>query len=103
MELIKVENGIVSASEMLEQEALEIKRLEELLKAKKDNLTLTLLDEMQKHDIKKIETPDVIISYIDETVRETFDSKKFREEYPDMYDEYVKLSKVKASIRIKAK
>ena len=103
MELIKVENGIVLASEMLEQEALEIKRLEELLKAKKDNLTLTLLDEMQKHDIKKIETPDVIISYIDETERETFDSKKFREDNPDMYDEYVKFSKVKASIRIKAK
>ena len=103
MELIKVENGIVLASEMLEQEALEIKRLEELLKAKKDNLTLTLLDEMQKHDIKKIETPDVIISYIDETERETFDSKKFREDNPDMYDEYVKLSKVKASIRIKVK
>ena len=103
MELIKVENEIVLASDQLINEALEIKYLEEKLKAKKDNLTLSLLEEMKAKDIKKIETPDVIISYIDETERETFDSKKFKEENPDMYDEYVKFTPVKASIRIKAK
>lgn len=103
MELIKVENGIVSASEMLEQEALEIKRLEELLKAKKDNLTLTLLDEMQKHDIKKIETPDVIISYIDETEVEYFDKAKFKEDYPDLYDDYITFKKKKSYIAIRTK
>ena len=101
--LIKIEGGIVEASEQLIKEALEIKFLEEKLKAKKDALTLTLLEEMRDNEIKKIETPDVIISYIDESERETFDSKKFREDYPDMYDEYVKFSKVKASVRIKAR
>lgn len=103
MELIKIENDLVLASDQLINEALEIKYLEEKLKAKKDNLTLTLLEEMKAKEIKKIETPDVIISYIDETERETFDSKKFKEDNPDMYDEYVKFTPVKASIRIKAK
>ena len=103
MELIKIENDIVLASDQLINEALEIKFLEEKLKAKKDNLTLTLLEEMKAKEIKKIETPDVIISYIDETERETLDSKRFRTENPDLYDEYVKFTPVKASIRIKAK
>jgi len=101
--LIKIEGGIVEASEELVKAALEIKFLEEKLKAKKDALTLTLLEEMRDNEIKRVETPDVIISYVDESERETFDSKKFREDYPDMYDEYVRFSKVKASVRIKAK
>jgi predicted phage-related endonuclease len=66
-------------------------------------LTLELLEEMKSKDIKKIETDDVIISYIDETERETLDSKKLREEYPDIYDECIKFTKVKASVRIKAR
>jgi len=103
MELIKVENNLVLASDQLISEALEIKFLEEKLKAKKDNLTLTLLEEMKNKGIKKIETPDVIISYIEESERETFDSKEFRKDYPDMYDEYIKFTPVKASIRIKSK
>ena len=103
MELIKVENELVLASDELINEALEIKFLEEKLKAKKDNLTFTLLEEMKNKGIKKIETPDVIISYVDASERETFDTKQFREDNPDMYDEYVKFTPVKASIRIKAK
>ena len=103
MELIKIENNVVVANEELVNAALEIKFLEEKLKAKKDALTLELLEEMKAKDIKKIETDDVIISYIDETERETLDSKKLREEYPDVYDECIKFTKVKASVRIKAR
>lgn len=103
MELIKVENELVLASDELIAEVLEVKLLEERLKAKKDNLTLSLMEEMQDKGIMKIETDDVVISYIAESERETFDSKKFREDYPDMYDEYVKFTTVKPSVRIKAK
>lgn len=103
MELIKIENGLEIATQQLVDEALEIKYLEEKLKVKKDSLTLSLLEEMRNKGIKKIETPDVIISYIDESERETLDSKRFRSENPDLYDEYVKFTPVKASIRIKAK
>lgn len=103
MELIKVENELVLASDELIAEVLEVKLLEERLKAKKDNLTLSLMEEMQDKGIMKIETDDVVISYVAESERETFDSKKFREDYPDMYDEYVKFTTVKPSVRIKAK
>ena len=103
MELIKIENGLEVATQQLIDEALEIKYLEEKLKVKKDSLTLSLLEEMKDKGIKKIETPDVVISYIDESERETLDSKRFRTENPDLYDEYVRFTPVKASIRIKAR
>ena len=32
---------------------------------------------------------------------ETFDSKTFRKDHPDLYDEYVSISMVKASVRMK--
>ena len=103
MELIKIENGLEVATQQLVDEALEIKYLEDKLKAKKDNLTLTLLEEMKTKGIKRIETPDVVISYIDETTRETLDSKRFRTENPDLYDEYVKITPIKASVRMRIK
>ena len=103
MELIKIENNIVLATDDLVKAVMEVKFLEEKLKAKKDSLTLTLLEEMQNKGIKKIETEDTIISYIEESDRETFDTKQFREDFPDMYDDYIKITKVKPSVRIRNK
>lgn len=38
-------------------------------------------------------------TYVRPSTRKTFDSKKFQEDHPEMYDKYVKESNVKASIR----
>ena len=59
--------------------------------------------EMEQKGVVKLDNDVVTITYIAPTDRETFDSKKFKEEQPDMYDEYVKISPVKASVRIKVK
>lgn len=73
------------------------------LKEQEDLLKQSILEEMEAKGIVKIENDDLLISYIAPTDRETFDSKKLREDNPDLYDEYIKISKVKASIRIKVK
>lgn len=73
------------------------------LKEQEDLLKQSILEEMEAKGIVKIENDDLLINYIAPTDRETFDSKKLREDNPDLYDEYVKISKVKASIRIKVK
>lgn len=38
-------------------------------------------------------------TYVRPSTRKSFDSKKFQEDHPEMYDKYVKESNVKASIR----
>lgn len=73
------------------------------LKEQEDLLKQSILEEMEAKGIVKIENDDLLINYIAPTDRETFDSKKLREDNPDLYDEYIKITKVKASIRIKVK
>lgn len=77
-------------------------KIKELEEAKKD-LTAKILEEMESKGILKIDSDEITISYIAPSERESFDSKRFREEHPDTYDEYVKLSPVKSSVRVKIK
>jgi len=89
---LSVQNGIVE----LEKTIVELKKQQNALKE-------TLLDEMQKRGIKKIDTPKLTITVIDETTKETFDSKSFRADHRDLYDDYVKISDVKAYVKIGVK
>ena len=38
-------------------------------------------------------------TYVKPSTRKTFDSKKFQEDHPEIYDKYIKESEIKASIR----
>lgn len=73
------------------------------LKAQEKALKESLLQEMEKRNIKKIDTPKLTITYVDATTKETFDTKGFREAHRDLYDEYASLSDVKAYVKIGVK
>ena len=73
------------------------------LKEQEDELKSRILTEMEEKNIIKLETDDLTINYIASTDREDFDKKKFKEDNQDLYDEYVKMTPVKSSIRIKVK
>lgn len=78
------------------------KKIKEL-KAQEDELKEQILSEMQAHNLIKLETDDLVISYVDSYDKESFDKNKLKEDYPKLYDEYIKMSTVKPSIRIKVK
>lgn len=103
MELIKVENGeyglVKDAVDTIVTIENEIKRLKEL----QDNYKEELLNAMEQNNIIKLETDELAITYVAPTDRETFDSKAFKAEHQDLYDEYVKMSSVKSSVRLKVK
>lgn len=100
--LVEGENGIFLSKEVSGKIAEFEKTIKEL-KAKEDELKKAILEGMEANNIIKLDTEDVTISYIAPTDRETFDTKKFREDCPTTYDAYVKMSPVKSSIRIKVK
>lgn len=105
MELIKRENGIsILDAETSEKIALFERQLK-VIKEQEELLKKAILEEMESKGIIKLEDEinGISITYVAETTRESFDSKKFKKENPDVYDEYVKLSPVKSSIRIKVK
>ena len=102
-ELIKIESGTAILDAEAVRKIAEFEDAMKKLKQAEDKLKKDILAEMEEKGILKIENDTMTISYIGATGRETFNSKKFRADNPDLYDEYVTISPVKSSIRIKVK
>ena len=102
-ELITITDGVALLNAETSAKIAEFERKMKEIKEAEDALKQNILDEMSKKNILKIETEEMTISYIAPSDRETFDSKRFRAEHADLFDEYVKLSPVKASVRLKLK
>ena len=58
---------------------------------------------MEANGIQKFECDELTITHVDAGTSERFDSKALKEELPDIYDQYVKITPVKSSIRLKIK
>ena len=101
--LIRVEQNTVLLNPDVSSKLAEFERMAKEIKAKQDELKQRILAEMEEHGILKIDTDEMTITYVAESNRETFDSKSFRKDNPDLYDEYVKISTVSASVRMKVK
>ena len=101
--LIRVENNVALIKPEVSIALAEFERQVKELKAKEDALKQRILEEMESNGILKIETDDLVISYVAPTSRESFDSKAFKKNNPDLYDEYITISPVKASVRMKLK
>lgn len=79
----------------------EFETQDKVIEEKQKAIKAALLAEMEKHNVLKLETPEMLISYVGKTTREAFDAKTFKAENPDIYDKYTTLTEVKPSIRIK--
>lgn len=101
--LITIENDnavlMPSASAMLAEFERQVKAIE----AKQKELKKRILAEMEANGIISIETDELSITYVAPYPKESFDSKAFRKDNPDLYDEYVKITDVSASVRMKLK
>lgn len=73
------------------------------MKEQEDLLREKLYEGMEKNGIVKLETPEVLISYIAPSDSEYFDKARFRKENPGLYDEYVTIKTKKGYVRIKVK
>lgn len=103
MELIKVEEGKALLNISTSKQLYEFEKAMKELKEQEDEIKASILQEMEEKNIKSIDCDELLISYIAPSDRESFDSKKFREDHNDLYDEYVKFTPVKSSVRIKLK
>ena len=103
MELIKIENGIGILNAEVSKNIAKFEKALKEIKEKEEELKQSILSEMESKNILKLETDSLTVTYIAPAERETFDSQRFREDNPDLYDEYVKFSPVKSSIRVKVK
>ncbi|WP_279280704.1 YqaJ viral recombinase family protein [Enterococcus gallinarum] len=92
---------LVARVERFELEMLEFEKKTKVLKEQQKEYRELLYQKMEENDIKKIDTGDIVITRVLPTVRKSIDSTKLKKEQPDIYDQYLKESTVKGSIRIK--
>ena len=92
----QLSNIIISELKMIEEEKKELKR-------KEDAIREILLKEMEDKNILKLENEKISITYKAPTERETFRTKDFKKDLPDLYDTYVEFTPVKSSLLIKIK
>ena len=96
-------NELGTLDEVTSKKLAEFERKLKKLKQAEEDIKAKLCEEMGAKFIKKIDNDYLSITYVEPTYKETFDSKTFRAEHPDLYDEYIKMSDVKASVRVKLK
>lgn len=100
-ELITISKGVALLDAQTAVKIAEFERKMKEIKEAEDALKAAVLAEMEEKGILSIKTDDMTISYVASADRESLDTKRLKAEQPDLYDSYVKISPVKASIRIK--
>ena len=68
---------------------------------KADEFKKLILKEMKERNLKQYNDGELVISFVDADERESLDTAKIKEKYPEIYQECKKVTKVKESIRIK--
>lgn len=59
-----------------------------------------VLAKMQEHGDKSFDTGNILITYVAPSSRESFDSKRFKEENAELYGKYMKASETKPSLKL---
>ena len=102
-ELITIADGNAVLNAETASKIAEFEKAVKSIKEQEDALKQAILSEMEAKGIIKIDSSELLISYVAETDKEVFDSKSFKKDFPELYDGYVKMTPVKANIRIKVR
>lgn len=103
MDLIKLENNVLVLDKETSQKIAEFEKTIKDMQEKEKALKEAILSEMQAKNIIKIDTEELTLTYVAPTTREDFKKDEFREQHPNLYDDFVKMTSIKASLRIKVK
>lgn len=103
MDLITVNNNEIQLGE----QAIALMKQYVELKAQADKIEKdfksALKAAMASNNIKSCENEYFKATYVPPSTRETFDSKKFKVDCPEIYEDYVKVSNVTDSVRMTIK
>ena len=83
-----------------EEAIIELKQMLDYHEAKKQESLNLLKEKMEREGIKKLETPRLLVTLVADSTSSTFDSKRFKEEHPDLAEEYMKQTTRKGYVKI---
>lgn len=102
-QIVKTEQAQLALPQETIERLVQYETALKTLKTAYDNLKAQVKEAMENNPeglIKKIENEQMSICYIAPSFSESFDTKRFKEEHPDLYIEYTKEIEKKSSIRI---
>ena len=96
-----IEEALPIEQKNAEEEIIKIETAVKELEARKEELKKGLYDLMVKHNVKCWKSERLQLIRKLDTTREALDTTKLKKEYPDVYLDCKKISKVKGSLTIK--
>lgn len=102
-ELITVADGVAILNAETAAALYELEKMEKYIDGIKKAMKSKILAEMERKNIIGIDTDDLTIRYVEEHYRENFNKCAMKKEHADLYDQYVSMGTVAASLRIKLK
>lgn len=97
--LIEIKENTPVLAEEIEWALIRYKHMADDAQESYKDLMAKLKAEMEKRGIVRIETDRVILTISNPADREVFDAKRFREDHPDLYDEYVTMKEQKPVLK----
>lgn len=100
-ELVVYENGKLIIDLDYAEEYAKVLKLQKALELKTKEVNQRVKEIMEENGIDTLSANGLIYSYRKPTTRTTLDSKKLKEDMPDIYEEYSKISPVVSSVSVK--
>lgn len=101
MELVEIENNEIIINQGFIDDYKNFKKLQLEMELKEKEVKLLLKNAMEITGKKRILKDGFSVTYKAPTIRKSIDTKRFKEELPSIYDEYLKESEVASSVTIK--
>jgi predicted phage-related endonuclease len=103
MEIVKIENGQIEIAKEFTKQYKEFLKLQLEMDLKIKEVKEKVKSAMEEYGIASFDNEDLTITYKKGTTRKSVDSKKLKEELPDIYEEYLKESTVASSVIVEVK
>jgi len=100
---LTIDDKTLQAITERERALADIESAKKSLEAQIKDYREKLKQAMVEQGVTKFENDYIRINYIEETTRKRIDSKKLKAEKPEIYNNYLKESKIKDSVRVKIK
>lgn len=84
----------------IESEIIGFKKAIDELEERKKSYLEGIKSDMQARGIKKVETPKMLVTLIEDSVSQTLDSKRLQAEHPELCAQYLKETKRKGYVKI---
>lgn len=96
-------NDMLQKLSDLEFAIMEIEQTAKSYEERAKQLREGLKAEMEKSGVKKWETDNIVVTYVNATERKGIDTTRLKEEQPSIYEQYSKITNVNSTIKIKLK